>query len=505
MTKLTNTARTILRSRIRRHPQRAATIGDIAVSAMTNGDLIQSATLLGLHVPTEAECDAYADAINSGKSALDAMTAADREARGAGQLPVGQVGTVDTDADATNEDANDVDLTIELEERRKPAPAAGKAEATGDIATKAKASADALLAKMGSGDFEGFKTGLLALATEAHKPAQIQTIVKTAPAPIDPTKIKGHVPQVMGKRTAYDAKMPAAFGLDAATVSMDVYDAPDAPAIDPDYRWPQASATIVAMLDKCRPVMLWGPAGTGKTSFAKQIAAQFGRPYARISCTETTEAETLVGMTVPDSANGGVKWQDGQLTAAIRKPGTVVHIDEMTVARPGALFVLQSVMDDERALFIAETGEYVPMAPGVVVIVTDNTNGTGDTTGAYESTRIMNRATLDRLAVTVKLDFMAVTKEAAALSQRTGCPRKLALILSKFAALTRRDADVGKVSHGITLRRLIALADLLTVGVDPDAAFQMSVIETAPHDDREPLRQLWTAEVKKSELLAAAK
>lgn len=498
MTKLTNTARTILRSRIRRHPQRAATIGDIAVSAMTNGDLIQSATLLGLSIPTDEECTAYADAINDGKSATDAMQSADNTARKNGQTTFGDPSS---DVDGATEDAKDVELALELEERKKPL----KAEATGDIAAKAKAATDALLAKMGSGDFEGFKTGLLALATEAHKPPQVQTIVKTAPAPIDPSKIKGHVPQVKGRRSAYDAKMPAAFGLDAATVSMDLYDAPDAPAIDPDYRWPAASATIVAMLNKCRPVMLWGPAGTGKTSFAKQIAAQFGRPYARISCTETTEAETLVGMTVPDSANGGVKWQDGQLTAAIRKPGTVVHIDEMTVARPGALFVLQSIMDDERALFIAETGEYVPMAPGVLVIVTDNTNGTGDTTGAYESTRIMNRATLDRLAVTVKLDFMPVTEEAGALAQRTGCNRKLALILSKFAALTRKDADVGKVSHGVTLRRLIALADLLTVGVDPDAAFQMSVIETAPHDDREPLRQLWTAEVKKADLLAAIK
>lgn len=502
MSKLTNTARTILRSRIRRHPNRAATIGDIAVSQMTNGDLIQAATLLGLSIPSEAECAAYADSIDAGRAAIDAMACADSEASKNGQTIPGGLGA---DADNMSADAKDVDLAIELEERKKPStPAAGKGEGTGDVATKAKASADALLAKMGSGDFEGFKTGLLALATEAHKPAQIQTIVKTAPAPIDPSKIKGHIPQVKGRRTAAEAKMTTAFGLDASKVSMDLYDAPDAPAIDPDYKWPSASATVLAMLDKCRPVMLWGPAGTGKTSFAKQIAAQFGRPYARISCTETTEAETLVGMTVPDSTNGGVKWQDGQLTAAIRKPGTVVHIDEMTVARPGALFVMQSVMDDERALFIAETGEYVPMAPGVVVIVTDNTNGTGDTTGAYESTRIMNRATLDRLAVTVKLDFMPVTEESAAIASRTGAPRKLALILAKFAALTRRDADVGKVSHGVTLRRLIALADLLTVGVDPDAAFQMSVIETAPHDDREPLRQLWTAEVKKADLLAAA-
>ena len=499
MTVLNNTARTILRSRMRRHPDRKAIIGDIAVSNMSNGDLLQAATLLGLSVPTEAECAAYADSVNAGKSALDAMTEADRVARGAGNLPIGQVQTVDTDVDATNADANNPDLLVELEEAKtQKAP---KTEATpGDVKAKAKAAVDSLLARMGSGDFEGFKAGLTTLAVDAFKPPVVQTIVKQAPAIIDPSKIKGHVPQVKGARSAADAKMPAAFGLDPAKVTMDAYDAPDAPAIDPDYRWPAASAAIVTMLAKGRNVMLWGPAGTGKTSFAKQIAAQWGRPYVRISCTETTEAETLVGMTVPDASAGGVKWQDGQLAAAIRKPGTVVHVDEMTVARPGALFVLQSVMDDERALFITETGEFVPMAPGVVVIVTDNTNGTGDTTGAYESTRIMNRATLDRLAVTVKLDYMPTSEEIAALRARTGCTAKLAAALCKFANLSRRDADNGKVSHGLTLRRLMALADLIEAGVEPNWAFQMSVIETAPHDDREPLRQLWTAEVNTAAL-----
>jgi len=126
--------------------------------------------------------------------------------------------------------------------------------------------------------------------------------------------------------------------------------------------------------------------------------------------------------------------------------------------------------------------------------MTDNTNGTGDETGAYEGTRLMNRAFLDRAAITIKLDFLEVAKEAAALVSRSGCPQPLALTLCKFAKLTRDGAHKGNVSHGLTFRRLVPLAQLLVAGCAANEAFQLCVVETAPADDREVLRQLWTAD-----------
>lgn len=477
MTTLTATARTILRSRMRRHADLASVLpADETVATLKNADLVQAAMLLGLTIPTMGECDAYTKAKDAGENPIEA----------ADPLPL--------DTPATSATST-MPATPDMTEAERKA--------------KAQATTDALFARMGTGDFVGFKEGVLALAIDALKPAEIKTVVevktvvKDAPVFIDPAKVKGHIAQVTGTKTAAQMGMGTFHGLDAGKVSMAVYDAPDAPRIDNDYRWPTSAAAVLAALSRGRSAFLYGPAGTGKTSFAKQVAAHSGRSYVRISCTETTEAETLVGMTVPDASNGGVKWQDGQLTAAIRRPGTLVHIDEVTVARPGALFVLQSLLDDERAIFIAETGEFVPMAPGVIVIITDNTNGTGDVTGQYEATRIMNRAFLDRCAVTARLDFMTPAEEAKALVARSGCKPKLAALLCKFAALTRTKADQGRVSHGLTLRRLIALAEALTDGVDPNFAYQLTVIETAPHDDKEPLRQLWTADMNATAISAA--
>ena len=198
------------------------------------------------------------------------------------------------------------------------------------------------------------------------------------------------------------------------------------------------------------------PAGTGKTEFALQLAAVTGRPAALISCDNGTDAATLVGMTVPDAA-GGVTWQDGQLTRAIKTPGCVVCLDEPSVARPGALFVMQNVLAN-RQLFIAETGARVCVASGVVFVATDNTNGTGG--GArkgYTDTNRLNAAFLDRFGVRVKVDYLPADREADVIVGYTGCTVELA----QFAGHRGwRDARRGGRSDAFAWYRAAALAEL---------------------------------------------
>jgi cobaltochelatase CobS len=248
---------------------------------------------------------------------------------------------------------------------------------------------------------------------------------------------------------------------------------PNTPRINPEYVWPQPqTATILSQISRGRNVLLFGPAGTGKTELAQQIAARTGRPFALISCDNGTDAATLVGMTVPDAA-GGVSWQDGQLTRAIRTPGCVICLDEPSVARPGALFVLQNVLAN-RVLYVSETGARIPVASGVIFLATDNTNGTGG--GArkgYTDTNRLNAAFLDRFGVRVKIDYLPKASEIAVLVAYTGCTPELADLLVTGAAVTRAAADDQTLSHGIGLRRLLSWAELLTDGIDPETAFKV--------------------------------
>jgi cobaltochelatase CobS len=493
-------ARGILRSRIRRHPDAAARLNGVGVDTLKTPDLAQLAALLSLDIPTAREGDMLDAAKAQGFKGKAALVHADFAAQAAGLGGAGLADVLrgtsapaggwqpdpeaDADADDTadEDDGPDADATPDA----TPAPEADPVE------TAARELAASVRRRFAEGDFPGFDAALLDMARAASRPAPV-----AAPAGFfDPSKIDGHVPAVLKAGATLKARgvdVPATADLSRAV--LDVYDAPDAPAVDPAYIWPEATALIVAMLARGRHVFLNGPKGTGKTEFAAQLAARFGRPFARISADDQTEAAVLTGMTAPD-ASGGTVWKDGQLTKAIRRPGTVILLDEPSVARPGALMVMQAILDGSRALYIAETGERVPLAPGVVILAADNTNGTGDTSGQYEGTRRLNAAFLDRFALFPVFDYLDPDQEARILTARTGCKARTAAALCKWAALTRRAADAGDLSHGVGLRRLMALAEAITDGAEPARAFALSVLQAAPHDDVEPLRQMWAAEVR---------
>ena len=532
MATLTNTARTILKSRLRRFNDMLilaqwieAQYGKTNVSDLTSQQIVDAANQFGVAIPRPDECNAFDRCKASGADTFLAMAAADSFVTGANFRNVGQpapkaaasvLGT-DSDPDTADTDTADTDnapteaqLVANVDEDMQrmsttPIRSSGAAAPKVDPAT-IEAEVKSVMALMGSGDFTGYQSRLRDLAARAHTPrvVEVERVVEVIKPAVDTSKLSGYVAKVTGHKTAKEVGLPASLsGVALSATALPVYDAPNAPRIDKTYRWHDQTLIALSVMRRGQPVFVTGPAGTGKTEFAKQIAARWGRPFVRISCDDQTEAQTLMGMTVP-SKSGGVVWQDGQLTAAIRRPGTVILIDEPSVARPGALMVLQAVMDGDKTLHIAETGESVPVAPDVIILLADNTNGTGDMSGQYEGTRRLNRATLDRPDVFLMFDYLAPTDEAQVLTAKTGLDRKAAAMLTKFAALTRTKANDGKLSHGVGMRRLLALAALLNDGADPATAFQLSVIEGAPYDDREPLRQMWTADVNPVALGEAA-
>ena len=341
----------------------------------------------------------------------------------------------------------------------------------------------AIRSLIATGGFSAFDEKLRALVVDARKPATIVHI--QAPA----AGTSGvHVAKPTGKKASWRSLFGITGALGKEETALWDGSHPDTPKINDRYLWPPQTALVLTQLARGKNVMLFGPAGTGKTDFAQQLAAKTGRPLCLISCDNGTDAATLVGMTVPD-ASGGVTWQDGLLTRALRTPGCVICLDEPSIARAGALFVMQNVLQ-YRTLFIAETGERVIVAPGVLFISADNTNGTGG--GArrgYTDTNRLNNAFLDRFGVRVRLDYLAPAKEAAVIAGYTGCTLELAKLLVAAASVTRAAAEAQTLSHGIGLRRLLAWAELLTDGISAEDAFVAAILNCAAEQDVEALRE----------------
>jgi cobaltochelatase CobS len=365
----------------------------------------------------------------------------------------------------------------------EPAPDASEAceDATPmpSIIDEATAIRRELASAMVEGNFDAVTARLSGLITDARKPAEVITINPGAIAPV-------HIARPVSRST-----WGALFGVTGqhATRQCQVWDSPEAPTVDPLYRWPEPAtlSALCALYGHDHP-WLYGPPGTGKTTWAEQLAARLGRPFRTISCDDTTEAPELVGMRGPH--DGRTIWLDGILASALRIPGCVILIDEPTVARAGAIMVMQSVLQN-RYLFVKETGEKIVAAPGVMFIACDNTNGTGGgAASGYEDTRRMNAAFLDRWGVKLRIDYMPADVEVEVLTDRTGCTPALATLLVTTATVTRTQAADGKLNGALGLRRLVSWAKQLTNGVDPRYAFEACILNGAPDEDRETLCQL---------------
>lgn len=326
------------------------------------------------------------------------------------------------------------------------------------------------------------------LITEARKPAVVIEV------PVPGTGDGGAAaPVVFSRPTGQTVTWAKAFKVRGplGSETFPLWDGahPDTPKVDPLYVWP-ADATAVALteIQDGQNPFLFGPKGTGKTEWGQQFAAVLGRPFALISCDNSTDGPTLVGMTVP-SPNGGVTWQDGQLTRAIQIPGCVILVDEPSIARPGALFAMQNVLAN-RVLWIAETGRRVPVARDVVFIAADNTAGLGGgSRRGYTDTNRLNDAYLDRFGARVPFEYLDEKSEARVIVARVGCTRELALLLIKAATLTRSLAETEQLTAGLGLRRLMAWARLLHRGHNVDYAFRCAVLNASPEQDHETLRQ----------------
>lgn len=95
---------------------------------------------------------------------------------------------------------------------------------------------------------------------------------------------------------------------------------------------------------------LWGIAGTGKTEFFRWMAWLMNLPFYRISITNSTEVDDLVGKTMYHPEKG-TYFQYGRLVTAWRSPG-VICIDEPNTGPNDVWQLLRPLMDNSKQLVL---------------------------------------------------------------------------------------------------------------------------------------------------------
>ncbi|WP_172959775.1 AAA family ATPase [Thiomicrorhabdus aquaedulcis] len=152
---------------------------------------------------------------------------------------------------------------------------------------------------------------------------------------------------------------------------------------------------VIFSLKETQNLLLWGDAGAGKTDLIEQVAARLNRQAFIISFGEETSVRQLVGSFT--LSQGETPWRDGALLSAIRVENAIIGLDEINMAHPGVVAMLNHLLQ-KKELVLPETGEVVKCANGVAFIATSNTNMGVDESGLFEGSQSQNAATRSRFA-----------------------------------------------------------------------------------------------------------
>lgn len=147
-------------------------------------------------------------------------------------------------------------------------------------------------------------------------------------------------------------------------------------------------------------VLATGPAGTGKTSSARNFAATHGLPFVTIECTQQIDQSITQGRFIPTGVGNSTSWKYSQLATAIQQP-SVILINELTRMAPKAASLFLRLLQ-ERELLIEPLNEVIKVHPECIFIADQNT-GSG-----YTGTSRQDAALVDRF--NVKLEFQYDSK-----------------------------------------------------------------------------------------------
>ena len=244
-----------------------------------------------------------------------------------------------------------------------------------------------------------------------------------------------------------------------------------------DLKWKYLIRSAV----RAKNIMMTGPAGCGKTMAAKALVKGLDRPdfYFNLGATQDPRA-TLIGNTHFDQKKGTF-FSESAFVKAIKTPNAVVLLDELSRAHPDAWNILMTVLDQgQRYLRLdeAEGSPIVKVAEGVTFIATANIGN------EYTSTRVMDRAILDRF-VTIEMDVLNDDQEFGLLQFMF--PEVATDTLKAIAEIahhtrTQSMSDSGKVTSMISTRASVEMAGLVYDGFNLFEAAEISIFPFFSND-----------------------
>jgi cobaltochelatase CobS len=272
-------------------------------------------------------------------------------------------------------------------------------------------------------------------------------------------------------------------------MTVDLWNHPNAPAIDPDFIWSEEILRHLYLSQK-HGLNLWfgGAKGTGKSTVAEQFCARTGRNYVRINFHKHTSTEEYIGAT--GAKGGDTVFEPKDFLMGYTCPSTVILLDELTNADAGELAPLNGFLEPKAK--VSFNGVLQTKAQGVLVFVADNTYGNGDDTGRHQGTRPMNSALIDRFDAVIKFNYLPIDKEIKAVVSRTGVKESIARHVLEAINVARQKVETGDVIEAPSIRRVMAFCRALEVMPVHDA-WQSCVMMHQPAESHGALDAIYAS------------
>ncbi len=297
--------------------------------------------------------------------------------------------------------------------------------------------------------------------------------------------------RVVGTETCLDAFGVNVLDRNGNQLSVDIWNDPTAPAVDPNFIWTEGILQhLLLSQDTGESIWFGGPKGTGKSETARQFAAVTGRAFTRINFHKYTSAEDYIGAVGLE--NGQTVFKRGDFLSAFTHPSTVILLDEVTNADPGELAPLNGFLEPNSAVSFG--GAVQRRAPGVLVFAADNTLGNGDDSGRYAGTRSMNSALVDRFARVVQFAYLPLSSEVEAIVRHTGCDAKLAEHIMVAVQIAREKVQTGEVIDAPSIRSVIAFVRALQI-LPIDKAWATTIAARQPVESLPGLTAIYLSSI----------
>ncbi len=192
-----------------------------------------------------------------------------------------------------------------------------------------------------------------------------------------------------------------------------------------------------AIMARNYPILLEGPTSAGKTSVIEYLATLTGHKFVRINNHEHTDIQEYLGSYASDPSSGKLVFKEGILVQALRK-GHWLVLDELNLAPSDILEALNRLLDDNRELFLPETGETIRPHPHFQLFATQNPAG-----AVYGGRKALSRAFRSRF-LELQLGDLPLEEVEQILSSRCSiAPSFSRRIANVYRTLQERRSGTG--------------------------------------------------------------